>query len=108
MTDSANTSTTKPLSIVIAPQALNITTLSLPGGVVGVSYSQGLSAIGGIGGYTWSTLSGFLPAGLSLSAAGTIGGTPSAPGTSNFTVQVTDSANASASKLLSITETHPV
>ncbi len=102
VTDSANTSTTKPLSIAVAPAALNITTSSLPGGTVGASYSQGLSATGGTGGYTWSVSTGSLPAGLSLSATGTIGGTPTAPGTASFTVKVTDSANTSTTKPLSI------
>ncbi len=101
VTDSANTSTTKPLSIAVAPAALNITTSSLPGGTVGTPYSQGLSASGGTGSYTWSVSSGSLPAGLSL-AGGTIGGTPTAPGTASFTVQVTDSANTSTTKPLSI------
>ena len=107
LSDSANTSTTKPLSIAVAPAALNITTSSLPGGAVGTPYTQGLSATGGIGGYTWSTISGSLPAGLSLSASGSISGTPTAPGTASFTVQVTDGANASATKPLSITVNPP-
>ena len=102
VTDSANTSTTKPLSIAVAPAALNITTSSLPGGTVGASYSQGLSATGGTGGYTWSVSTGGLPTGLSLSATGTISGTPTAPGTASFTVKVTDSADTSTTKPLSI------
>ena len=71
---------------------LVITTTSLPGGQVGVGYSQTLQATGGVTPYTWSVLSGSLPSGLSLgSSTGTVSGTPSASGTSNFTVRVTDS-----------------
>jgi len=55
-----------------------------------VAYSTSLAATGGSGSYTWSLFSGTLPAGLSLSAAGVISGTPSGSGLSNFTVQVTD------------------
>ncbi len=101
VTDSANTTATQPLSIAVAPAPLSVSTTSLPGGTVGTSYSQGLSASGGTGSYTWSVSSGSLPAGLSL-AGGTIGGTPTASGTASFTVQVTDSANTTATQPLSI------
>jgi hypothetical protein len=47
--------------------------------------------------------SGTVPAGLSLSAGGVLNGTPSSAGTSSFTVQVTDSASATATKTLSVT-----
>jgi hypothetical protein len=71
-----------------------VTTASLPGGVVGNSYNATLQASGGTGTLSWSLAPGSsLPAGLSLNAStGVISGTPSAPGTSNFAVQVTDSA----------------
>jgi hypothetical protein len=73
--------------------ALTITTSSpLPTGMLGVPYSQTLSASGGTGPYTFSVLSGSLPAGLSLSGA-TIGGTPTAVATSNFLIRVSDSNN---------------
>jgi hypothetical protein len=74
----------------IAP--LSITTASLPSITVGTPYSVTLSASGGVLPYTWSVSSGALPAGLSLSPAGVISGTPTAQGTSSFTVAVTDSA----------------
>ena len=49
---------------------------------------------GGTGTQTWSISSGALPTGLSLNATtGTISGTPSASGTFNYTVSVTDSAS---------------
>ena len=71
---------------------LVITTTSLPSGRVGAAYSQTLSATGGQTPYTWSVVSGSLPAGLSLgSSTGTISGTPTSAATSNFTVRVTDS-----------------
>jgi hypothetical protein len=43
---------------------LTITTESLPDGVRGEPYSFGLNATGGTPGYTWTVLSGSLPAGL--------------------------------------------
>ena len=86
------------------PGPLTVTTSSLAGGTVGASYSQSLNASGGTPPYGWSLVAGTgsLPAGLSLSGAGVISGTPTAAGTSNFTVKVTDNVAATAQKALSI------
>ena len=108
VTDSDNRSATQSLSIRVAGAPLEITTTSLPGGMAGTAYSQALTATGGAGGNQWSLASGALPAGLSLSAAGAIGGTPAAAGSSNFTVQVKDSSNAVATKPLSIRSRRPL
>jgi len=79
----------KNFSLTIVP-ALNITTTStLNTAQISVAYSQGLAATGGTGPYSWSLVSGTLPAGLSLNGAA-VSGTPSAVGTSNFTIRVTD------------------
>jgi hypothetical protein len=102
VSDSSSQSASKALSISVAPAALTVTTTSLPNGTVGAAYSQTLAASGGTGGYTWSISAGALPAGLSLSAAGTVSGTPTTTGTANFTATVKDSSNQSASKALSI------
>ncbi|MEY3896295.1 MAG: hypothetical protein RLZZ214_1815, partial [Verrucomicrobiota bacterium] len=82
---------------------LAVTSTSLPAAGAGIAYSQTLAASGGTTPYTWSVLSGDPPAGLSLSGAGVLSGTPSGNGTSNFTVQVTDAASATATKAFSIT-----
>jgi hypothetical protein len=86
---------TKPLSISISAAGLplTITSGSLPGGTVGTAYSTTLTASGGTTPYAWTVASGTLPAGLSLSVGGTISGTPTSSGQSNFTVQVTDSSS---------------
>ncbi|WP_374089793.1 N,N-dimethylformamidase beta subunit family domain-containing protein [Methylomicrobium lacus] len=91
-----------------AAASLAVTTTSLPGGAVGLAYSASLAASGGTPPYTWSLTSGTLPNGLSLNpGTGAITGTPTTAGTSNFTVQVTDSAvpAVSVTKPLSITIT---
>lgn len=75
---------------------------TLPQGSVGSSYSQTLAATGGLGPYAWSLVSGNLPAGLTLSTAGLITGTPTAPGGSLFTVQVTDTTSTSATQAFSL------
>lgn len=67
--------------------APGITTGSLlPTGLLGSAYSQTLAATGGTAPYTWSVTAGALPAGLTLSSAGVLSGTPTSVGTSNFTV----------------------
>jgi arabinan endo-1,5-alpha-L-arabinosidase len=82
---------------------LAITTTSLVGGTVNVSYSATLTATGGSGsGYSWSTSAGAPPAGVTLSDRGLLSGTPTATGTFNFTAEVTDSSQASATASLSL------
>ncbi|MCL2245059.1 MAG: putative Ig domain-containing protein [Treponema sp.] len=68
--------------------APTITTTALNSGVVSHAYSQSLAATGDVP-YTWSIASGTLPAGLSLTG-NTISGTPTATGTSNITIKVTN------------------
>ena len=91
----AQTATTTGLTLTILPPALTITTTSLSTGVVGVSYSQTLAAIGGTGAYTWQLTSGTLPAGLSLNAnTGLISGTPTTQVTATpLSFKVTDSGS---------------
>jgi hypothetical protein len=99
-------------SITISVPPLAITTSSLPNGTVGVAYSQTLQASGGTGGYSWSIVSGSLPAGINLSVdptsrAGNLTGTPTTAGRYDFVVRVTDSSTQIADKPLSITVVVP-
>ena len=83
---------------------VTITTDTLPDGKVGEAYSQTLSADGTTP-ITWSVENGDWPTGLSLNKdTGEISGTPTAAGTSTFTVKATNSAG-SDTKELSITIT---
>ena len=101
VTDGIDTAT-RVLSIKINP-TLVVSSSSIPSGDPGISYSQTLAASGGSGSYTWSITGGTLPAGLSLDrATGVVSGTPSAPGTSSFTVNVNDGIGT-ASKPMSTT-----
>ena len=94
LSDSTNpaNSVTKPFAITIGAGVTITTPPTLSNATVGTAYLQTLAAAGGVQPYTWSPV-GALPAplaALSLSAAGTISGTPTAAGTGSFTVTVTD------------------
>jgi hypothetical protein len=81
---------------------LTITPSPLLPAAIGLPYSQSLVATGGNPPYAWSISSGALPSDLTLSTNGSITGTPSATGTSEFTVTVRDSASATATQTFSI------
>ena len=103
---SANTS----LSITISPASpapLTITTTSLPNGVATSPYpSTTLQAAGGVPPYTWALASGSsLPAGLSLSTAGVLSGTPTAASSGPLTFVVTDSSTTPNTAQASLTLT---
>jgi hypothetical protein len=78
--------------VTTPPPQLVINSSTLPSGLVGVPYTQTLSASGGTPPYSWSQLYG-LPSGFSLSSDGTL--TVASPQLGNFgmTVQVTDSGS---------------
>ncbi|OWK43512.1 beta strand repeat-containing protein [Fimbriiglobus ruber] len=66
--------------------SVTLTPATLPSAKVGTAYSQTLSATGATGPFTFSITSGTLPAGLTLTPAGVLSGTPTAAGSSTFTV----------------------
>src|SRR5262249_22451456 len=104
VTDSTNGIATKALSMTVRPAApLTITTLELPRGSIGSTYSQSLGATGGQTPYTWSVQAGSLPDGLIISHAGVISGIPEHAGTFSFTLKVADSSGASVTTTLGIT-----
>lgn len=94
-----------PNCLVKKASLLKVSTLTLPGGTVGVSYNQTLAATGGTPGYVWSLNPGSspLPVGLSLNPSGVISGVATTAGTTIITVKVTDSAGGTATKQLSLT-----
>lgn len=97
LTDAAGAAVTETLSITINPAntALRIQTESLPDGIVGVHYSEQISAVGGSSPYRWEVTSGALPQGFSLSDAGILSGTAVAPVESEFEITVTDQSGQS-------------
>lgn len=113
-----NPSSTDSNTFSIAGSGIVISTTSVPGGLVGIPYGAALQAVGGTPPYTWSVSSGSLPPGLSITTNSAnitgqtitaISGTPTATGTTQLTVKVTDSANPSSSmtQALGITINNP-
>lgn len=91
--------------------SLTISPSSLADAPTGLSYSQTLSATGGISPYTWTINSGTVPAGLTLSEGGILAGIPTDPApipattpTYTFSVKATDSSTTplTATKSFSI------
>ena len=89
-----NGSGTGPLSSPsspVTPAGPSITSGGLPGGEVGVAYDVTPAVSGGTGPFTWTTMDGALPAGLSLnSVTGEVSGTPTTAGTTTFDLVVDD------------------
>ena len=106
VTDSKQQTASANLKLVINPAPLAITTVSTFSATVGQAYSQTFAASGGTPPYTWKTIAGSV-APLTLTSAGVLSGTPTAAGVLNFTIQVTDSAGATAQQAFSITVSVP-
>jgi Putative Ig domain len=77
--------------VAFSAPALEVSTSALPGAQAGSPYSAQVAATGGSDAPSWSIAAGSLPAGLSLDpGTGRISGTPTASGTSSFTVRASD------------------
>ncbi|MEO8371231.1 MAG: putative Ig domain-containing protein [Candidatus Solibacter sp.] len=103
VTDAARTTATGTVTLTINPSSLSITTTPpIFNGTVGVPYVQTFRATGGAPPYTWSITSGST-GDLTLDpSSGNLQGTPLAPGTLNFTVQVSDASRQTASQSYSL------
>ena len=102
VTDNSGLTSTEAATVTIIP-APSMTFAAPPGGWTNTVYGYTLTESGGTSPFTWSVSSGSLPAGLSLSPDGNLSGTPTATGTSSFTVKVTDANGQSATQATSIT-----
>ena len=102
VTDDAPVSLSADLSITVTQLAID--TITLPDGKGGLDYEATLEASGGTEPYTWKISEGAYPTGLELDPnTGNISGTlPDTPKVFQFTVQVTDGADITASRNLAI------
>jgi large repetitive protein len=106
--DGAGNTARQAFRIAISgPARLEITfpTTCCNAGTVGQSYLQNFFLSGGVAPFAASIAAGHLPSGLKLSSSPPISitGTPTTAGTFSFTVRVTDSSGAQATKQGTIT-----
>jgi|GEM_PF-198479 len=94
-------------SVTVSAPAIGLTPTTLPSATTAVAYNETFSASGGVGPYSYAVTAGALPAGISLSGGGLVSGTPTAAGTYNFTVTVSDSNGFSASNAYAVVVTDP-
>jgi hypothetical protein len=81
--------------------SVSVATTTLDNATQGTAYDQPVYPGGGVAPYTWS--SSGLPKGLKLNKkTGELTGAPKSPGTTSFTVTVTDAKGTTASQTLSI------
>lgn len=107
-TDSNSFSVSQPYTVIIAAPTLSLLPTTLPSAAWGSNYNATFTASGGIGPYTYTVETGALPSGMSLSSSGTLSGTPTAAGTSNFSVRATDSNGQFVVQNYGVTITPPV
>lgn len=104
--DASSATASAPVTLIIVALAPTITTSSLPNGTVGTPYvATTLAASGGAAPYSWTAPTGTLPAGLTLTTAGVLSGTPTVAGSSNVTIQVIDSLGQAGTKTFTIVVT---
>lgn len=106
-TDANGYSVTAAYPLTISPPTISVTPAVLPQATSNVAYSQTLSAMGGIAPYTWSISAGALPVGLAFSSSGELSGTPTIPGSYNFTVRTTDDAGYVSNRAYTLSVASP-
>ena len=105
----------RAFTLNVASASVTLPATSLAGGQRNVPYAATLNpASGGTAPYSYTVTAGALPTGMTLSAAGALGGTPTAFGIFSFTVTATDSSTGTGpysgnqSYSLSIVDQPPV
>ncbi len=91
--DSQGQTAQASLSLTITNQSLVVSDLGLPSGMVGQPYTATIAASGGVPPYVYALTSGGV-AGLTLSSAGRLSGTPTQAGLFLLSVRITDSTGA--------------
>ncbi len=94
---------TNAYTLAISAPTITINPATLPNSVQQLPYAQTLVATGGTAPYTFAITAGALPAGLTLSTAGALSGTPTASGVFNFTVRATDALAFTGTRVYALT-----
>jgi hypothetical protein len=100
-TDSHGCSGSKAYTVSIGCSTITVTPTTVPASVEFESYQVQFAHTGGVGAVTFSTASA-LPAGLTLSTAGLLSGTPTQSGTFSIVVKATDTKGCSGSVTVSL------
>jgi hypothetical protein len=101
-TDSVGCQGSRLYAFSVTCPPITVMPLTLPDGVVGMAYSQAITASGGTAPYTFAVTSGSLPPGLSLTAGGLLSGTPTEIGSYTFTITATDAVGCQGSRTYSM------
>ncbi|MDH5822689.1 putative Ig domain-containing protein [Luteimonas sp. RD2P54] len=83
-------SVTESYTVTVGNPAIVVAPATLPDGSAGQAYAATFAASGGVAPYAYTLAAGSLPDGLQLSAGGSLSGTPTASGSTAFTVLATD------------------
>ena len=107
-TDTSECSGSQAYTVTISAESGGCSTITLSpptlsNGSPGVPYSATIRASGGSAPYTFSLLSGALPTGLTLSAGGSISGTPTEGGTFSFRIRARDASGCLGSRTYTVT-----
>jgi large repetitive protein len=102
-TDTNNCSVTQAYTLQVACPSITVNPATIPNPTSGVAYSQNITQTGGIGSVSFAISAGALPAGLTLSTAGLLSGTPTVTGPFGFTVRATDANGCTGTQAYSIT-----
>ncbi len=94
---------TNAYTLTLSAPTIVINPATLPDAVQSSAYSQTLVATGGTAPYTFAITAGALPAGLTLSTAGVLSGTPTVTGVFNFTVRATDALAFTGTRVYALT-----
>jgi uncharacterized protein YhjY with autotransporter beta-barrel domain len=107
-TDNVLTGAGAPFSIAqnytidVPAPTIAVDPATLPDTTAGLTYSQTITATGGVGPYTFAVTAGALPNGLNLTNVGALSGTTTTSGTFNFTVTATDTYGQTASRAYTV------
>lgn len=104
VTDAVGATASRAYTFTIRSAPSVATPASLPAGSVGTAYTTTtFTGSGGLAPYTWSATG--VPAGLTVSSAGVLSGTPTATGTSTVVVTLRDSAGTTTTRTYSLSVT---
>lgn len=97
-TDQYGCNASRAYTLTVICPTITVSPVTFTNGVVGTAYSNAVTSTGGSGTVTYS-VSGVLPQGITIGSNGIMTGTPTLPGTYNFTVIATDVNNCTGQQI---------